>query len=454
MRICRARARTLPVVLACLLALVVARPAAAQDTASAAAALQSALRTQAATQTKLSVLGDAFTCPDARLVSYRRSDAQPGITDAWYVASQEWADAALLRLSSDLSSAPGAASLPAINASDTTCHLQKGFVFLDRLWSYDLGGYYPDSNPVGTQVDQSVRYADDNALAGLALLEAAQTSSLSDDERAEYVYSAEQEAAFLTTSGLWDNTFGGGFWWTTNKGDTPEGKPAQTNAIAALLFGRLYQATGNDTYRTWALQTLLWMDTYLYDPSRSLYRWSVAYANPATRSGSPVASSSVYDYDNGIAIEAQLVAASLDGDPSRLPKAEAIGHAIQAQFWVPDRGYALTAGISQIYTSYSAWTSLGHLALYDADGDPAWLALAQANADALSASVGEPDGGYGLQQFSCTGSLAHYCQPGQTGWVIDHIRDTAAQAWSQRLQIELARRAAFGPASSPRAAGA
>jgi hypothetical protein len=48
------------------------------------------------TRAKLGVLGDAFTCPEARLVAYRRSTAEPDFVDQWYVASQLWADAALL----------------------------------------------------------------------------------------------------------------------------------------------------------------------------------------------------------------------------------------------------------------------------------------------------------------------------------------------------------------------
>src|SRR5262245_18000022 len=44
----------------------------------------------------VAALSLSFTCPDARLVSYRRSTAEPEIADQWYVASQLWADAVLL----------------------------------------------------------------------------------------------------------------------------------------------------------------------------------------------------------------------------------------------------------------------------------------------------------------------------------------------------------------------
>src|SRR5919197_986410 len=75
-------------------------PASAQQPqpSELAVRLSAAAATQAVAWAKLGVLGDAFTCGDARLVSYRRSTAEPDITDQWYVASQLWADAALVAL--------------------------------------------------------------------------------------------------------------------------------------------------------------------------------------------------------------------------------------------------------------------------------------------------------------------------------------------------------------------
>jgi len=132
-------------------------------------------------------------------------------------------------------------------------YLDKGFVFLDRLWDYTRAGYFPRANPVGGDVDQGARFTDDNLIAGLALLDAARASS-DDYAVRRYVHAARREADFLLleSTGLWDSTFGGGFWWNTGRGDSQEGKPAQTNALAALFFARLYAATNDATYREWA----------------------------------------------------------------------------------------------------------------------------------------------------------------------------------------------------------
>ena len=154
------------------------------DQSEARVRFNAAIATQAVAQAKLGVLGDAFTCPDARLVAYRRSTAEPGIADQWYVASQLWADAALLRATDHarLESTAGSDILPQNwDPQDTRCHVDKGFSFLDRLWDYTSAGYFPHSNPVGTDVDTvAARYGDDNSVGGLALLVAAEIQNRTD----------------------------------------------------------------------------------------------------------------------------------------------------------------------------------------------------------------------------------------------------------------------------------
>jgi hypothetical protein len=420
------------VALLCVLCALVPRAAIGQElTPQPDANLVNAAQIQAATRQKLAVLGDAFTCADARFVSYRRSDADPEVTDQWYVASQLWADAFLL----------DTVTVPPIDGwsfDDARCYIDKGFVFLDRLWDYTTSGYFPQSNPVGTSVKTGIRFSDDNLVAGLALLETARTTR---DPLAQqrYIHAAQREADFLEGSGLWDDTFGGGFWWNTGKGDTEEGKPAQTNALASLFFARLYAATGDSSYRDWSLRSLLWLDTILWDPNKQLYRWSVGFADIPHRTGART-HNRYFNYDQGIAIEAQLAAAKLDGDVGRVARAQAIGRALHTAFWSNSiGGYNLEAGVDQVYTSYAAWTSLGHLALYAQDGDPGWLAMARQNADALSSRLRESDAGYAYRAYPCADRSATGCTAvPPTTIVVDHIRDTSAQAWAQHLQTALA----------------
>jgi hypothetical protein len=322
--------------------------------------------------------------------------------------------------------------------TEARCHLDKGFVFLDQLWNDTTGGYDPRSNLTASEVERGVRYADDNSLTGLALLAAAQMAP-DPLRRQQYLAAARRTAAFLRGSGLWEEVFGGGFWWNTNKGDTIEGKPAQTNALAALFFAGLYQATGIALEREWASRTLHWLDTVLYNPTWQLYRWSAHYEEPGSRSGAAVLSDRYFNYDQSIAIEAQLLATTWDGNRSRLERARAVGRALATTFWNQERGgYNLEAGIDQVYTAYAAWTSLGHLALYERDGDSRWLELARVNANALAATLREPDGSYAYRHYRCVDRSAPGCESGQVSWARDHSRDTAAQAWMQHLQTAIA----------------
>jgi len=426
------------------------RPASAAEAAApeveASQSLRSAQRIQQVTRGTLRVLSSGTRCADSRFVSYKRSDREPEIVDQWYVVSQLWADAVLLgedherlRARPDVRLAMRQARAPEWDERDARCHVDKGFVFLDRLWDDEEGGYYPRSNPNGSKITRNEQYADDNALAGLALLAAADSAD-GGFSRDYYLYAAVLEAEYLQESGLWDDTFGGGFWWSTGMGDSDEGKPAQTNALAALFFARLYGVTGDPAHRDAALSTIGWLDAALFDPERNLYRWSVRHARPAEKKGGPVRSERFFNYDQGLAIEAQLAVAQLDGNKDRIPRARAIGDAMHSAFWSRERGgYNLEAGVEQVYTSYSAWTSLGHLALHAQDGDPRWLQMAQANAKAITANAAQPDGSYALRYYACVDTRAPGCNTGRPRWSADHTRDTAAQAWGQHLQTALAR---------------
>jgi hypothetical protein len=153
--------------LACLVLLgLVPSGAVAQQRAGQALAdegagrLAMAVATQGAPRARLGVLGDAFDCADARFVSFRRSDAEPQFADQWYVASQLWADAVLLDVASR-QTGNGDSLTSGWDARDTQCYLEKGFVFLDRLWDYTSAGYFPRANPVGGDVDQGARFTDD-----------------------------------------------------------------------------------------------------------------------------------------------------------------------------------------------------------------------------------------------------------------------------------------------------
>jgi len=419
-----------------------ARMEADETSVTAARWLRAAQTVQATTRAHLRVT-DQLTCAQASYVSYRRSDIQPDVADQWYVASQLWADAELLRATSGqpllVAGRVSDSGLVASPDDEAGCHLAKGFVFLDRL--REAGGYLARAAPDGSGLSRGVHYADDNALAGLSLLAAAEVEN-DPTERQRYLDAARSVGAFLTTSGLWDETFGGGFWWNSNKGDRWEGKPAQSNALCALFFARLQAATGDAVYGDWAERTIGWLDAVLYDPEIRLYRWSIRYSDLRNRTGAPILNNRYFNYDQAIAIEAQIAIGRQDGRADRLDRARDLGHVMQAALWNPTHGgYNLEVGVERIYASYGAWASFGHLALYDLDGDPAWLELARLNAESLDVMFRRTDSGYGYRHFRCVTTIERSrpgCESGEAVWVLDQTRDGAAQAWMQHLQAALA----------------
>ncbi len=335
------------VLMAVVLALAVIRPAHA-DGDDRGRWLAEAAGVQEGTRRHLRVLGDARTCPEARFVAYRRSDREPDWADQWYVASQVWADVALLHAKGQISvplpqlPARRTEQVPERTDPESICHIEKAFLFLDRLWDDSEGGYYARSNPFGTEVMRAERFGDDNALAGLALIARLGTTRDA-SQQARYRHAIRREASFLRESGLWDETFGGGFWWNTSHEATPEGKPAQTNALAALFFARAFEVTGDPDDREWALRTLLWLDTVLFDPETGLYRWRIGLEEADDGTRGPAIRDRYFNYDQGIAIEAQLAAYRLDGDSARLARAVRVGHGIEAD--LPQRARGVQPGI-------------------------------------------------------------------------------------------------------------
>jgi hypothetical protein len=409
--------------------LIRAFPAAAsQDPSPQAIAsvhLARAQETRAFTEGHLQHLSGGVECAQAVYVSYPHSDRHREIVDQWYHVSQVWADLAL--------AAPGDAS--------ARCWANRGFTFLDRLWARrgPAGGFFARSDLDGERMIGDDKWADDNSLAGVIWMEAAQRAP---DvlERELMLGRARATAHFLMHGGLWDETFGGGFWWNTTKGATIEGKPAQSNGLAAAFFLQLYDMTGESTYLEWGMKTLGWLDAKLYDPRAQLYRWSVHFVDPKNRRGEEV-SDWFFNYDQGILIEANLLAHRLlGGDRGHYERAWAVGRTLDPVFWDEALGgYDLQSGVSQVFPVFSAWLSQSLLALYEQDGDSYWLERAAANVDALNQAAWDPvHGGYHHLYYLCRDRGIPGCESGSQ-WAVDtsekHIVD---QAWMQRAQALLA----------------
>jgi uncharacterized protein YyaL (SSP411 family) len=349
----------------------------------------------------------ARSCARAPFLSYRRSDAEPGWADLWYVATQIGADAALLRADPSLD----------------CCPLEKAACFVDRLFEPGGGGYLGRATPDARTVLGPDRYVDDQAHLGLMLLDAYEVTG-----DAAHLARAERAADYLLNGGVWDDQFGGGFWWNNRRGDSAEGKPTQANGLAADLFIRLHGQTGAARYRAAAARTLDFLDSTLFDSEAGLYRWSIAYATPSRRRGRVVAER-FFNYDQAIIIQAlldwhQLVVA----EPAFIRRALALAERLEPVFWHrPQGGFNLEAGVEQVFAIYAAWLSPALANLTAVAGDPRWFDLAGRNVAALTDYLrASPDGWHQSARLEA-GS-----------WIVDQTRDGVANAGLQWALAALA----------------
>src|SRR5207302_10215504 len=85
-----------------------------------------------------------------------------------------------------------------------------------------------------------------------------------------------------------------------------------------------------------------------------------------------------------------------------------------------------------------------YLAMFDADRDPSWLDMTRLDVQALESRLREADNGFAYRAYRCIDRIAKGCETGQVQQVVDHTRDTAAQAWVQHLESALAERLLTG----------
>lgn len=321
----------------------------------------------------------------------------------WYNVSQIYADAALI-------AAGDASALPYMNNT---------FKFMEGFWDKaDLrGGYFATVNLNGTGATGD-KYVDDNGLTGMVYLEAYEITSGAD--KAAYLAKARACADWLINSGLWDNTYGGGFWWSTAKPD----KPTQSNGVAMQLFAKLYTITGETTYRNWAVQVNNWLRNTMYDSASGLYIWKIDGPGAGTKHFEK------FTYDNAVMLEADILFGKATNDATYLTKAQDIGNSMNAVLWNSQyKGYIFNTDPTQtrVNPAWCGWGTQGMIRLYEQDKDEKWLVYARNNINALNKATRNAD------------SHAYYFFAGFAGNDRAPEIEGVDQAWMQRIQAMMSK---------------
>ena len=332
--------------------------------------------------------------------SYRvNTTTDPNSAFEWYNVSQIYADAAMV--------ANGDASYLA--------SMNQTFKWMDNMWDKNdpIGGYFAFAKLDGSG-SSGTKYVDDNSLSGMVYLDAYDVTTGADKEA--YLAKAKQCANWLIKSGLFDNTYGGGFWWNTER----KVKPTQTNGLALQLFSKLYKITGDNAYHDWAVSVNAWLNSKMYDSGSGLYAWQ--FEENGQRNNV------FFTYDNAIMVEAFLLYAQAMNDNSYLGRAQAVGQAMNRVLWdAPHNVYIFNTADRRVTPAWCGWGSQAMIKLYEADNNATWLNYAKGNIDAINTVLLNP-GNKGYLQFAGLDGSGKYSN-----------YEGVDQAWMQRLQIMLSK---------------
>jgi len=316
----------------------------------------------------------------------------------WYQVSQMYADAAMIQ-----------AGQP-----NYLSYMNNTFIWMENLWDKNdpKGGYFAACNLNGSGAGGD-KYIDDNGLTGMVYLEAYDITTGAD--RDAYFNKAKACGDWIINSGLWDNTYGGGFWWSTQK----TFKPTQANGVALQLFLRLYKITGQQIYKDWAIMTDNWLQAKMYDNAKKLYIWKIDGPGEGTKH------TEVFTYDNAVMIEANLLHSTVLNDASYLTKAQSLGNAMNTVLWNAQyKMYLFNTQPTQnrVNPAWCGWGSQGMIRLYEADNNKMWLTYAKNNIDGLNKSNRN------------NSTFGYYFFAAFNGSDRSPELETVDQAWMQRVQ--------------------
>lgn len=317
----------------------------------------------------------------------------------WYSVSQIYADAAML----------------GIGDESFRTSMNETFKWMEHLWDKEdpNGGYFAFAALDGSGAS-GVKYVDDNALSAMVYLEAYELSSAA--MREAYLNKAKACANWLIKSGLYDDTYGGGFWWTTDR----KVKPTQTNGLALQLFCKLYKITGEQVYRDWAILVNSWLNTKMYDANTGLYAWQFEETG--------IRKDIFFTYDNAIVVEAFLGYAAAINDNSYISRAQALGRAMNKVLWDTQHNvYIFNTADRRITPAWCGWGTQAMIRLYEVDQNVSWLSYAKGNVDAINTVLLNPINN-GYLQFANLDGTAKYSN-----------YEGVDQAWMQRLQAMLSK---------------
>jgi predicted alpha-1,6-mannanase (GH76 family) len=227
-----------------------------------------------------------------------------------------------------------------------------------------------------TDAGNSDRYYDDNIWLAIDFCDLYSTTG-----KPEYLEKSAEVWQFVLSG--WDDKLGGGIYWCEQK---KESKNTCSNAPAAVLALKLFEATRDSTCFRWGLRIYNWTKASLQDTTDHLYFDNKGLAGKTdTRK---------YTYNSGQMLQSAAILYRLTGDESYLREAQRIGGSLINHF---TEGFTTVEGKKiRLFKNTGNWFNAvlfrGYAELYKLDRKDLYIAIFRDNMGHLWNNVRNKDG--------------------------------------------------------------
>jgi len=222
----------------------------------------------------------------------------------------------------------------------------------------------------------SDRFYDDNVWLSLDFCESYELT-----HRPEYLKKSLETWKFILSG--WDEELGGGIYWCEQK---KQSKNTCSNAPAAVLAFKLFEATKDSTYFNWGMRIYNWTKANLQDPADYLYFDNKSLAGKI--------STQKYTYNSGQMLQAAAMIYKLTGNKMYLDEARHIAKSAIDHFteeFVTPEGKKI-----RLFKNTGNWFNAilfrGYAELYRLDKDAQFLTIFRDNMDQLWEHVRDKNG--------------------------------------------------------------
>ncbi|HKI87837.1 MAG TPA: glycoside hydrolase family 76 protein [Draconibacterium sp.] len=230
-----------------------------------------------------------------------------------------------------------------------------------------------------TEAGHSDRFYDDNVWLALDFCESFQLTG-----EAQFLQKSKDTWKFVISG--WDENLDGGIYWCEQK---KKSKNTCSNAPAAVLAFKLFEATKDSSYFYWGEKIYNWTKANLQDPADHLYFDNVKMNGKVD--------SAKYTYNSGQMLQATALLYKFTGEKDYLSEAQNIAKSAISHF---TEDFTTPEGRQiRLFKNTGNWFNTilfrGYAELYQLDNNPEFIQIFQDNLEQLWNHVRDENGLFG-----------------------------------------------------------